>query len=134
MRGKILLTGCAMTLALAFVGEASAQVPAGNHFLCRKVKDRQDPAKFVSVPGIAVTDQIGSDTCEAKKPFLLCSPLLAKNGPIVPPSPALHYVCYKAKCGQKPAVAFDTTDQFGPVGLETKKPFLLCNPASKTLD
>jgi hypothetical protein len=110
MKVRVLLGACALAVAFAFVGEASAQVPAGNHYLCRKVKDRQDPAKFVSVPGIAVTDQIGNDTCEAKKPFLLCSPLTAKGGPVAVPNPLLHYTCYKAKCGLKPAVAFDTTD------------------------
>jgi hypothetical protein len=26
---------------------------------------------------------------------------------------------------------YDITDQFGPLRLQTKKPFLLCNPCSK---
>ena len=117
---------------LSFVDTASAQVPAGNHYLCRKVKDEQIPAKFVPQVGVAVTDQIGSDSCDLKKAFLLCSSLSAKNGPVAQPDPLLHYVCYKAKCGQKPAVSFSTTDQFGPLQLSTKKPFLLCAPASKT--
>lgn len=121
-----------MALAFGFASQAAAQVPAGNHFLCRKVKDLGVPAKHVKQIGIAVADQIGVDSCDTKKPFLLCSPLTAKNGPVAVPSPLLHYVCYKTKCGQKPAVSFDVTDQFNGLRLQTKKPFLLCNPSSKT--
>jgi hypothetical protein len=132
MRGKILLTGCAMALALGFASQAAAQVPLGNHYLCRKVKDLGIPAKHVKQLGIVVQDQIGIDSCDTKKPFLLCSPLAIKNGPVPVPDPNLHYVCYKTTCAQKPAVNFDVTDQFNPLRLQTKKPFLLCNPAIKT--
>jgi hypothetical protein len=129
MRGKILLAGCAVAFAFGLASEASAQIPAGNHYLCRKVKDEGIPAKHVKMSGITTVDQVGADTCETKKAFLLCNPV-DKNGSGIL-NAALHYVCYKTKCGQKPAVSYSVTDQFNPLQLQTKKPFLLCNPASK---
>ena len=128
MRMRILLTGCAIAVGLVFASEASAQVPAGNHWLCRKVKDYQFPAKHVPVIGITTSDVVGNDTCETKKAFLFCSPASKNGGPV--PDPSLGYCCYKAKCTQKPAVLIDVVDQFNPLQLETKKPFLLCNPCS----
>ncbi len=122
------------TFLLAAVGiavwavSAHAQVLNNNHYLCRKVKDLQVPAKFVATT-VTTVDQVGPDSCSLKKVFLLCNPVNKNGGPIF--DPALHYCCYKAKCGQKPAVSFDITDQFGPLRLQTKKPFLLCNPCTK---
>jgi hypothetical protein len=129
MSGRIVLASCAVTFAVALAGAASAQIPNANHYLCRKVKDQKVPAKFVPQLGVTVVDQVGIDTGEAKKPFLLCNPTSKNGGVIVDPS--LHYCCYKFKSSLKPAVVFDVTDQFGPLRLETKKPFLLCNPCSK---
>jgi hypothetical protein len=88
------------------------------------------PAKFVAMPGITVVDQTGSDTCEAKKPFLLCDPVDENGGGI--PNPALHYCCYKLKCGLRPAVNYEVTDQFWNGTISTKKPKFLCNPCAKT--
>jgi hypothetical protein len=102
-----------------------------NHYLCRQVKDLKVPAKFASVAGISVVDQTSGDTCEAKKPFLLCNPVNKNGGGI--PNPNLHYCCYKAKCTQKPAVSYAVTDQFWSGTIATKKPKFLCNPCSKTL-
>lgn len=127
MRVKVLLTGCAIAVALAFATTASAQVPAGNHYVCHKVKDLKVPAKFVSNTSTAV-DQVANHSLSIKKPFLLCNPAVKNGNPIV--NAALHYVCYKAK-GGKFAVSYDITDQYGPLRLQTKKPFLVCNPASK---
>jgi len=116
--------------ALLAVGATSAvaQVPVGNHYLCHKVSDLKVPAKFVS-QNITVADQILAGTGTALKPFLLCNPMSKNGGPIIDPS--LHYCCYKFKSTQKVKVDFDVTDQFGPLRLETKKPFLECNPCSK---
>jgi cysteine-rich repeat protein len=97
-----------------------------NHYLCRQVKDLKSPAKFAAITGISVVDQTGSDTCEAKKPFLLCDPVNKNGGGIA--NPALHYCCYKLKCGLKPAVAYTVTDQFWTGTISTKKPKFLCNP------
>ena len=126
MKAKVFLAGCAAIIALTVAGEASAQ---NNHYLCRKVKDLGIPAKHVKLAGITVIDQVGIDICETKKPFLLCNPADKNGSGIV--NPLLHYVCYKTKCTQKPAVNFDITDQFNVLRLQTKKPFLLCNPAVK---
>ena len=123
MRVKVLLTGCAMAVAVAFATTASAQVPAGNQYVCHKVKDEKVPAKFLAQT-IAKVDQVAAHSLDLKKAFLLCNPA----APAV--DPTLHYVCYKAK-GGKFAASFDTTDQFGPLRLSTKKPFLFCTPASK---
>jgi len=130
MRMRVFLTGCAIAVGLAFASQASAQVPVGNHYLCRKVKDNQVPAKHVPQTGITVADVVGLDVCETKKAFLFCAPTSKNGGPV--PNPALGYCCYKAKCTQKPAVLIDVTDQFNGLQLETKKPFLLCNPCSHT--
>ena len=123
MRVRVLLTSFAIAFAVAFAGQAQAQVPAGNEYVCHKVKDLKIPAKFVGQINNE-TDQVGAHALDLKKAFLLCNPTL----PAV--DPALHYVCYKAKAG-KTAVQFATTDKFGPLSLETKKPFLYCTPASK---
>jgi hypothetical protein len=125
---KILLATSAIALAFVFAGTASAQVPSANHYMCHKVKDLKTPAKFAAVTVTAV-DQTQADSCTLKKAYLLCEPVV-KNGSVIVDA-ALHYVCYKAKCGQKVSANYDTTDQFGPLRLQTKKPFLICNPASK---
>lgn len=114
--------------ALALVGYVST-ASAQNHYLCRQVKDLKVPAKFVAVTGISVVDQTAGDTCEAKKPFLLCDPVNKNGGGIADPS--LHYCCYKLKCLTKPAVNYDVTDQFWSGRISTKKPKFLCNPCQK---
>lgn len=102
--------------------------PGPNHYLCRQVKDLKVPAKFVAIPGISVVDQTGIDSCEAKKPFLICDPADKNGGGIT--DPTLHYCCYKLKCGLKPAVNYDVTDQFWNGRISTKKPKFLCNPCT----
>jgi cysteine-rich repeat protein len=103
--------------------------PGPNHYLCRQVKDLKTPLKFAAVTGITVSDQTGNDTCEAKKPFLLCDPVDKNGGGIT--DPALHYCCYKIKCTAKPAVSYQITDQFWNGTISTKKPKFLCNPCAK---
>ena len=125
---RILGLVIAAAVVLGFASVSSAQVPVGNHYLCHKVGDLKVPAKFVSTTATAV-DQVGAFSIEAKKPFLLCNPTSKNGGPIV--DAALHYCCYKAKSATKVKANFDITDQFGPLRLGTKKPFLLCNPCSK---
>lgn len=110
---------------VAYASTASAQ----NHYLCRQVKDLKVPAKFAAVAGISVIDQTAGDTCEAKKPFLLCDPVDKNGGGVADPS--LHYCCYKLKCTAKPAVNYDVTDQFWSGRISTKKPKFLCNPCQK---
>jgi hypothetical protein len=126
MTKRVLLLACAVVLLGAWTGSASAQ-PNANHYVCHKVKDLKDPAKFVSNTTSAI-DQVGNHNLSVTKPFLLCNPAIKNGNPIV--DPGLHYVCYKAK-GAKVAVAYSITDQFGALRLQTKKPFLLCNPALK---
>lgn len=103
--------------------------PGSNHYLCRQVKDLKVPAKFAGVTGITIVDQTGADSCDAKKPFLLCDPVNKNGGGI--PNPALHYCCYKLKCSLKPAVNYEVTDQFWSGTISTKKPKFLCNPCQK---
>jgi len=117
----------AAVAVLGWTSVSSAQVPVANHYVCHKVKDLKVPAKFVANTSNAI-DQVANHTLSVKKPFLLCNPAIKNGNPIVDAN--LHYCCYKAK-GGKFAVAYDVTDQFGPLRLQTKKPFLLCNPCSK---
>lgn len=128
MKVRILLMGLAVAVGFMMASTAMAQ---DNHYLCRKVKDLKIPAKFDKNAhvGHSVVDETGADTCDLKKLFLLCQPA-DKDGSGIP-DPALNYCCYKAKCGQKPATQYGITDQFGPLSVETKKPFLLCNPCVK---
>jgi cysteine-rich repeat protein len=102
-----------------------------NHYLCHQVKDLKVPAKFTSILGTSVVDQTGNFTCEVKKPKFLCNPA-DKNGSGIADS-NLHYCCYQVKClPKKVTAAYDITDQFGLLRLETKKPKFLCNPCDKT--
>jgi hypothetical protein len=114
---------------LAWSSASFAQVPVGNHYLCHKVKDLKVPAKFVSQVGVSAVDQTGAFNVEVKKPYLLCNPDNKNGSPIVDAS--LHYCCYKVKSTTKVKADYDITDQFGPLRLQTKKPFLQCNPCSK---
>ena len=129
MKSVMKVLGLGAVTLLAWSATSLAQVPVGNHYLCHKVGDNKVPAKFVSQTGLNVVDQVGAFTIEAKKPFLLCDPANKNGSPIV--DPLLHYCCYKAKSATKVKANFDVTDQFGPLQLGTKKPFLLCNPCSK---
>jgi hypothetical protein len=108
-----------------------AQLPAGNHYLCHKVKDLRVPAKFSAQVGVNAIDQTGNFTGDAKKPFLLCNPANKDGNPIV--NAALHYCCYKYKASTKVREQYDVSDQWGSLRLETKKPFLVCNPCGKAL-
>jgi len=116
-------------LIAGFASAGSAQVLNNNHYLCHKVKDLKTPAKFAAQTGVTVVDQTLATTVDIKKPYLLCNPVSKNGGPIN--DPALHYCCYKAKAASKASANYDITDQFGPLRLETKKPFLLCNPCTK---
>jgi hypothetical protein len=131
MRRTLRLLGVTVAVLLGLSAGASAQVPVGNHYQCHKVKDLKVPAKFVPFVGVTAFDQTGAFIGEAKKPFLLCNPA-NKNGSLIV-DPALHYCCYKWKTTAKVKASYDVTDQFGAMRLETKKPFLLCNPCSKVL-
>ena len=82
-----------------------------------------------AVVGLSAVDQVGNFTVEAKKPYLLCNPT-NKNGSLIVDA-ALHYCCYKVKSATKVKANYDITDQFGALRLQTKKPFLLCNPCTK---
>jgi hypothetical protein len=121
--------GLAAVVLLAWSAASQAQVPVGNHYLCHKVGDLKVPAKFVPQVGLSVVDQVGAFTGDDKKPFLLCDPASKNGSPIVDAN--LHYCCYKFKSTTKVKANFDITDQFGPLRLGTKKPFLECNPCSK---
>ena len=124
MTKRVLLLAGSVLLLGAWAGSASAQQ---NNYTCYKVKDLKTPAKFVAQTAFSV-DQTAALALEVKKAYLLCDPSSINGGPIT--DPTLHYVCYKAK-GNKVSVNYDTTDMFGPLRLQTKKPFLLCNPATK---
>jgi hypothetical protein len=125
------LWGVAVVAVVAWASSAAAQ-PLGNHYLCHKVKDLKQPAKFAAVTAVTVVDAVGNFTCDAKKPFYLCNPASKNGSPVIDPD--LAYCCYKSKCNPKKVkVSFDITDQFGGLRLQTKKPFLICNPCSEVL-
>jgi len=117
--------------ALLAIGATSAvaQIPPGNNYECHKVKDLKVPAKFVPQTGETAADQVGAFIQDVKKPYLLCNPASINGGPIV--DPLLHYCCYKIKANTKVKADYDITDQFGPLRLQTSKPFLQCNACSK---
>jgi hypothetical protein len=101
-----------------------------DHYLCHQVKDLKVPGKFVPMLGLSVVDQTGGFTCEVKKPKLLCNPADKSGSGIF--NPNLHYCCYQAKCvPKKVEAAYDITDQFGNLRLQTKKPKFLCNPCDR---
>ena len=128
MRTALKVLGLGAVTLLAWSATSLAQVPTGNHYLCHKVGDNKVPAKFVAQTGINAVDPVGAFTVDLKKPFLLCQPTSKNGSPIV--DALLNYCCYKAKAATKVKANFDITDQFGPLQLGTKKPFLLCNPCS----
>lgn len=121
--------GAAALVIAAWSSSAMAQIPNANHYLCHKTRDLKVPAKFTSVPGITAVDQVGSFSCEAKKPFYLCNPADKNGSGVVDAN--LHYCCYKIKCTpNKIPTSFDVTDQFGALRLETGKASFLCNPCT----
>ena len=124
MTKRVLLLAGSVLLLGAWAGSASAQQ---NNYTCYKVKDLKTPAKFVGQTVTSV-DQTEAQILDLKKAYLLCDPASINGGPFA--DVTLHYVCYKAK-GNKVSVNYDTTDMFGPLRLQTKKPFLLSTPATK---
>jgi hypothetical protein len=129
MNWRVLSVAAVVLAVSASSAMTQAQVLNNNHYLCHKVKDLKVPAKFVAQSGVSVVDQTIATTVDLKKPYLLCNPVSKNGGPIN--DPALHYCCYKAKAAAKVKADYDITDQFGPLRLETKKPFLECNPCTK---
>lgn len=115
-------------VAIAWSSAASAQILTlnDNRYLCRKVKDLPVAGRILVPPPVTTVDEVGADTCDLKKLFLLCYPVRQDGGPIDDPSQ--HYCCYKSRCTQKPAVNFLITDQFGPLRAQTKRPFVFCSP------
>lgn len=125
MRVKILLTSCAIAIAIAFAGQASAQ----NDYKCYKIKK-----DAVSFPATAsVVDQFSSISAELKKGFLVCNPANVA-GAGAPPNPANHLLCYKAK-GDKldPPPHVSMTNDFGNSTLFAKKTFLVCMDSTKSV-
>jgi len=121
------------TFAVAAWASSAAAQPVGNHYLCHKTRDLKVPAKFVKIPGITANDpQVGNFTCTAKKSAYLCDPAVKNGSAIVDAN--LHYCCYQVKCEpNKNPTNFDTTDQFGPLRVQTGKAFLICNPCDAAL-
>ena len=125
MNWKVLLVACVVGLIgwVVAPSSAAAQIPVGNHYLCHQVKDLKTPAKFVPQVGVNVKDPTGEFTCDVKKPFLVCNPA----DPAV--TLGLNYCCYLAKCEPKKETAsYQTTDQWGTLGLQAKKAKYICNP------
>ena len=83
------------------------------------------PRKF-NETSIGTLDQVGANTCDLKKLFLLCIPVNENGDPIDDPS--LNHCCYKAICPETSAVSFNTQDQFGPLAAQTRKPLFFCTP------
>ena len=119
MRTKLVLTGCAIAIAIA--GQAMA---LDQHYKCYK-------AKKVSTPFPATVNLVdsigGAQVAEVKKAFLYCNPV-SKDGSLITDA-AGGAVCYKIKADKQEA-AVSTTNQFGPTDIVAKKAFLLCVPPS----
>ena len=118
MRVKILVTTCAIAIAVAFAGKASAQ----NDYTCYKIK--KDSVAFP--PTFNASDQFGTNNVELKKGFLMCNPIPGS------PNPTNHLLCYKAK-GAKldPPPHVSMTNDFGNSTLFAKKTFLVCMDSTK---
>jgi hypothetical protein len=105
--------------------------PALDHFSCYKVKDLKNPV-FAPRSGVALADQLATNTVDVKKPALLCVPTSKDGSGIV--DPVTHLCCYKIKSPPLPApVRAEVTDQFGGLQVEVKKAGLLCQPCDKVL-
>jgi len=119
--------------AKSLVGPPSLPTDPGvDHFLCYRVKRAKGAAKFVPIPGVAVTDQFGTFTVELKKVRHLCAPA-DKNGesPGAETHPA-HLLCYQAKNGKMTTVApVYAADQLGSRTLAVGSVDELCVPATK---
>jgi hypothetical protein len=118
MRGKLILTGCA--IAIAFAGQALA---LDTHLKCYKVKKLTTPFPAT----VSLTDSIGGTvTAEVKKAFLFCNPV-SKNGSAVNDLDPM--VGYKIKADKQESTQ-NTTNQFGATSVVAKKAFILLVPPS----
>jgi hypothetical protein len=117
------------TAALGFMGwasTASAAPPAINHLACYQAKDLKIPAKFVSPASITFANAVSAGSASKCKPKFLCVPTVKDSAPIL--NASHNYICYQCK-GDKPAVTFGVSDQFGFITVQTKKLKFICNPA-----
>jgi len=119
MRGKLIITVCAV--AIAFAGQALA---LDQHYKCYKVKKVQTPFPAT----VSLVDSIGgAQTAEVKKAFLYCNPV-SKNGSLITDA-AGGAVGYKIKADKQESTV-NTTNQFGATSLVAKKAFILLVPPS----
>jgi hypothetical protein len=124
-----MLLGSAVALAWVLApAAASAQI---DHYLCWQYKGG---AKVVDAAGIvAVTDQFGTHSVEAKKAKFMCNPAVKTGnlGDLI--NPNAHLVCYGMKPVKIGVPNVTTSDQFLNQLLEAKgKAKLLCAPNTKS--
>lgn len=93
---------------------------------CWKARVVPGTTKFTA-RSVALADQFGGATAEAKKPAALCLATSVDGVPAADPSAAL--VCYALKA-PKTARQVTTSDAFGALALSVRRPTLLCLDAT----
>ncbi len=108
---------------------ATAAVAAVDPYLCYKAKPTKGSTPFAPVPAIALDDDLGGGSFDAKKPALLCAAATAAL------DPSARLVAYQVKTTSgtpKPAprTAITVQDAIGTLTLDAVKPELLALPAA----
>lgn len=93
---------------------------------CWKARVAPGTTKFTA-RSVALADQFGAATAEAKKPAALCLATSVDGVPASDPSAAL--VCYALKA-PKTSRQVTTSDAFGALALTVRRPTLLCLDAT----
>lgn len=93
---------------------------------CWKARVARGTTKF-SARSVALADQFGGTTAEARKPAALCLATSVDGTPA--PDPAGALVCYALKAPKTAARQVTTSDAFGNLSLTARRPTLLCLPA-----
>jgi hypothetical protein len=125
MKAKVLLTSCAMAVALAVASQASAQVH-NDHYACYQIK-----AKFPKNQTGTLTNQVeASGTFNKCKIKLLCVPSLKNGGGTITNANA-HYCGWQCK-GFKGKVTYTVTDQFAAGSVTTSKLKFILNACTKS--
>jgi hypothetical protein len=130
--GSTSCQSCAAGFEQPATSQASCLEIAGTGDMkCWKAKDLKNP-KFVKIEGQQLDDQFANQNVDLKRPFLFCSPADTGSGS---GDSEFHQCCYKIK-GDKlnPPAQVETVGTLGnTLQLEVKKPFLLCEPCTRTL-
>lgn len=103
--------------------------PALDDYKCYKSKDLRNP-RFSQLPDQSVVDEFSDGTADVKKPALVCVPAEVPMGSGLI-DPGAYQCCYKVSASKlDPAVELSTTDGFGSLEIEIKKPALVCRPCA----